>query len=131
MRDARSASGTPALSQSIFDHGANRRAGSEFGNLRDGTEARALANRHFAGVGFHAAGKNFEQRGFAGAVRADQADAIAFGNGEGNILKKRRGSVSLGKSLCADDGRQMIRSSPEISLTLRIPAAANWRRRFS
>ena len=102
--------------ESGFDHGSNRRAGSEFGNLRDQAQPRALADRHFAGVRLHAAVKNFQQCRLARTVRADQTDAFAFGNREGNVLKERLGAISLGKSLCSNNRRQMIRFSPAISL---------------
>ena len=39
--------------------------------------------------------ENFEERGFAGAVGTDQADAIAFRDGERNILEERGRAVSF------------------------------------
>ncbi len=90
--------------------------GANSGNLRHAAKPGALADGHFAGVRLHAAVKNLEQRRFARAVRPDQADALAFGNRERDILEKRRGAVSFRKSLCSDNRRQMIRFSPASSV---------------
>ena len=69
-------------------------------------------------IRFHAAVQNLQQRRFAGAIRPDQADAIAFGHREGDILEKRGAAVSLRQPLCTDDRSQSTRSSPGLSLTL-------------
>ena len=109
--------------QRVLDDGANRHAGRKLRNLRDVTESRAFANRHVAAVRFDAADEHFQQRGFAGAIRADHADAIAFGDGERDILEERRDAVSLRQTLRADDRRQISRSSPAHSLTFTVMAA--------
>ena len=71
--------------------------------------------------------KNFEERGFTGTVRADQADAIALRDGERNILEERRGAVSLRESLRIDDRGQIVWSSPGISLPSMSSRGKTWR----
>jgi hypothetical protein len=69
-------------------------------------EACAFSERQFATVGCDFAGKDSEERRFAGTVRADQANAIPVGNSEGDILEERVGSEGFGDFLGVDDGRQ-------------------------
>ncbi len=99
-----------------FDYGVSGFSGSEFRDLRDATEPGAFANGDVSAIGLHVSVENFEQRGFAGTVGADQADAIAFRHGERNILEQRRGAVSLRESLRIDNRGQIVWSSPGISL---------------
>ena len=47
-----------------------------------------------------------QQRRFAGAIRPNQADAIAFRDGEGNIPEERHSPVALREILCVEDGWQ-------------------------
>jgi hypothetical protein len=96
--------------------------------LFDEAELRAFANSHFAGAGLDASDKYFEQCGLAGSVGADQADALAFRNGERNIFEKRSESIAFRQLLGINDGRQKIQCSPENSLTLSIPAEVRRRR---
>ena len=70
------------------------------------------AHRNIAAIRFNAAGKNPQQRGFAGAIRPDQANAVPFRNGERYVLKKRRSTVGFGDPLCVDDGRQRFTRLP-------------------
>jgi hypothetical protein len=97
-------------------------------NLFDEAQLRAFANSYFAGAGLDASDEYFEQRGFAGTVGADQADALAFRNGERNIFEKRSEAITLRQLLGINDGRQKIQCSPENSLTLSIPAEVRRRR---
>src|SRR5208283_2665315 len=78
-----------------FHHPADSHTGSELGNLRYATHARSLTHRHVAAVRLHPSIEHFKQRGFAGAVRSNDADAVAFRDGERNILEKWRAAVSL------------------------------------
>ena len=77
-------------------------SGREPGILLDVAETGALAHGDFAGVGVDLAGENAEQRGFTGAVGADQADAISFGNGERNFLEERIGAEGFRDFLGVD-----------------------------
>ena len=61
--------------------------------------------------------KNFEQSRFARTIRANQANPLTLGNRERNVLEERFGAVSLGKSLCSDNRRQMTQLSPASSVT--------------
>ena len=65
------------------------------GNLFDEAEFGAFTNGDLAFVRFDAANEDFEQRGFARTVGADQTDALAFGDGEGNIFEERREAVTF------------------------------------
>ena len=78
-------------------------------------QARALPLRHFAAVGVHDPSENPHHRGLARAVRADQSDAIPFGNGERHFLKERVRSEGLRDSLCINDGWQRL-ASPQVLL---------------
>ena len=71
--------------------------------------------------------ENFQERGFAGTVGADQADAIAFRDGERNILEERRGAVAFRESLGVDDRGQIVWSSPGISLPSMRSRGKTWR----
>jgi hypothetical protein len=68
--------------QSLINYGTNRVSGLKLRNLRDARQLRALPRGDTSAVGLYAPRKNLEQRRFAGAIRADQADAVAVGNGE-------------------------------------------------
>jgi len=78
---------------------ANGQAGRELRFLSEIGEACAFAERDFSGVGLAALGEDFEERRFAGAVGANQADAVAFVNAERNVSKEKRRAVGLGQSL--------------------------------
>ena len=58
--------------------------------LGDVGEARAAAQHQIAGVGLDAPGEDLQQRGLAGAVGSDQAEAVAFLDAEGDAAKQRR-----------------------------------------
>ena len=71
--------------------------------------------------GLHTAHEDFQQCGLAGTVGPDQADALAFGDSEGDIFEERGEAVTFRQFLSVDDGRQKFQSSPVNSLTFRIP----------
>jgi len=73
---------------------------------------RAFAYGDVAGVGERDAAEDVEKSGLAGAVGANDADAIAFGNCEGDVLKKGNDAVAFGKSLGADDRWHVAVCSP-------------------
>lgn len=73
---------------------------------------RAFADGDVAGVRKRDAAEDVEKSGLAGAVGANDADAIAFGNGEGDVLKEGNDAVAFGKSLSADEWWQVAASSP-------------------
>ena len=65
-----------------FDYRVSSFSVAEFGNLGNATQPGAFANRDVSAVWRDAPVENFEERGFAGTIGADQADAIAFRDGE-------------------------------------------------
>ena len=73
---------------------------------------RAFADSYVAGVGECDAAKDVEKSGFAGTVGTNDADAIALGNGEGDVLKKGNDAVAFAKTLGADDRWHVAVSSP-------------------
>ena len=84
--------GDAGLVHGGVNYGFHRVSGAKLGNLLDITEAQALAIGNFAVVGRHCASENAQQGGFPGPVGSDEADAVCFGNGEGDILKQRLGA---------------------------------------
>ncbi len=104
-------SGNLGTVESALEDGANRFISRKFGALRNLTEPGALTYGDGPTIGRNAARKDSEQRGFARAVGADQADAGAFGDGEGYLLKERSNAESLGESLGANYRSQFVRSS--------------------
>jgi hypothetical protein len=100
-----------AIERSL-NHRADGFANSEFRDLTNETEPRAFANCDVAGIRRSTSAQNIEERGFSGAIRADNADARAFGNDEGDILEKRRGAESFREALSADDRWQVCTVSP-------------------
>src|SRR5271168_201689 len=114
--------------QGGFDYRVSGFSGGEFRNLRDAAQPGAFANGYVAAIGLHASVEYFEECGFTGTVGADQADAIAFGDSERNILEKRRGTVPLRESLRVDNRGQIVWSSPGISLPSMSSRGKTWRR---
>ena len=100
--------GDAATVERGLDHCANCGSRLESGILLDIGQAGALADGDFAGVGVNLTGKNSEESGFAGTVRADQADAVSFRNDEGNFLEERIGAEGLRDFLGVDYGRQGV-----------------------
>ena len=100
------------LGEGLFNDGPNGSVRSELRNLLHGAEADAFAHGDFPAIGFDASLKNGYERGFTGTVRADQADAIAFGYGERNILEKRYGAESFRQTLSSNERSQIMRYSP-------------------
>ncbi len=99
------------FAESLFDDGANGVACGEFGDLFDEMQAGALADGDVAAIRGNAATEHFHQGGFAGTVGADNADAVAFGDGEGDFLEERESSETFGKALRANDGWQWVKRS--------------------
>ena len=77
-RETRLRSGTRGAGKRAAHDGADGWRRLEVRILRDVGEARALAHGDLAGIGRCAAGEDFQQRGLAGAVGADQAEPVAF-----------------------------------------------------
>ena len=59
-------------------------------------QPHALAQGTIAGIGRDQPGHDFEQRGFAGAVGADEADALLLRDCQGNVREKRPDAIGLG-----------------------------------
>ena len=53
------------------------------------------AKRHGSGAGLVGAGQNIEQSRLAGAVRADDADRLAFADGEVDLVQYDQGVEAL------------------------------------
>ena len=102
-------SGNAATIERGLDHRTYRRAGLEPRILLHTGKARSLAKRHFPAVGIDFARKNSEKRGFTGAVRTDQADAVSVRNGERDVLKERIRPKRFRNFLRVDDGRRCRR----------------------
>ena len=64
----------------------------ELGLLRHVADARVAAEGDGAAIGIDLAGEDAQQGGFAGAVAADQAEALAFGDAERDVLERAGGS---------------------------------------
>ena len=71
--------------------------------LVDVGELDRLAEGDGAGVGLLLAGEHAEQRGLAGAVRADDADDAAGGQREGQVVDQLAVAVVLSQVLDVDD----------------------------
>ena len=104
--------GDSLLIESFVNYRANCVAGRELGNLADEIEMRAFADGHVASIGKRDAAEDVKESGLAGAIWTNDADAIALGNSERDILKQRNDAVAFGKSLGADDGWQEAASAP-------------------
>ncbi len=70
--------------------------GREVGLLRDVAGAQIAARVERAFIGLEFAGEDLEERGLTGPVGADQAEAFAFGDAEGDAAKESSGSEILG-----------------------------------
>ena len=92
--------------ESVFHHRADRGFGFEPGVLLDTGETGALTERDFSAVRSDLPCQNSKQRGFARSVRANQADAVPFRNGERDVLEEGIRSKGLGNFLRVDDRRQ-------------------------
>ena len=68
---------------------AQRRCGRQHGLLFDQHDAQAVAPLYFAVVEIRAAGDDVEQRRLAGAVAADEADALAVVDGQCRLVEQR------------------------------------------
>jgi len=81
--------------------------GGELGGLRDIGGAREFASGDLTGVGVDFAGENLKEGGFAGPVGADEADAIAFADGERDVGEQPRCAERFCEGLCVEDRRQV------------------------
>src|SRR6185436_14797883 len=72
----------------------------------------ALVELEVAAVGRVDAGENIEQRGLAGAVRADQAVDLALADGEGHVAQRLHAAEALGDAIRGEQ-IQVARSSSE------------------
>ncbi len=70
-----------AGAEASLDIGQRRRVIAEIRLLRQIADGRARLHEAAAAVGLDGAGGDLEKRRFAGAVAADQADALARGHG--------------------------------------------------
>ena len=84
------------------------RPGGKARVLRHVSGAGALAHGQFARVRLNLPGQNRQQRGFARAVGADQADPVAVLDGERNVLKQRLGAELLGHGLRVENRRHLF-----------------------
>ena len=94
--------------QRLLQHLADGEAGGKARVLGHVGGASALAHRQLAGVRLDLPGKNRQQRGFARAIGADQADPVAVLDGERNVLEKRLGAELLGHRLRVENRRHLF-----------------------
>ena len=93
------------------EHVADGLAGGENVVLGEVAEAGGAAQRTDAGVGLLASGQQAQEGRFAGAVRPDEADALAGAEVEGQVGEQRPRAVALGQPLHAQqDGHARPRS---------------------
>ena len=64
------------------------------------------------------AGNHPEQRGLAGAVRADHADDPTRGQGEAEVVDQDAIAVGLAELVCLDDGVAQPRTGGDVNLDL-------------
>src|SRR5213075_1862799 len=64
--------------------------------MRGESPERASIEMKTAGIRRVHAGEQVEERGLAGAVRADQAEDLARGDGEGNVFQRLQAAEALG-----------------------------------
>ncbi|OPZ04886.1 MAG: hypothetical protein BWZ08_02600 [candidate division BRC1 bacterium ADurb.BinA292] len=81
----------------------NRAPRREAGILRHQADAQVLAPGDLAGVGGLEPGENAQQGGLARAVGADDADAVALVDAEGEIGEQGFGAVAFGQIVDRDD----------------------------
>ena len=85
--------------EGVLKHLANGESGGEPRILGNVGGAGPFAHGEFAGVGFHLAGEEGKQRGLAGAVGADETNAVSIFDGERDIEKKWLCAELLGYGL--------------------------------
>ena len=91
-----------------LQHLAQAEAGGKSRVLRHIGGAGALADSQLARVRLDLAGKNRQQGRFSGAIGADEPDAGAVLDGEGNIKKQRLGAELFGHGLEVQNRRHLI-----------------------
>ncbi len=85
--------------QGLLQHLADGKAGGETGVLGNIGGAGSFADCQFACIRFDLAGQHRQQRGFASAIGTDEADAVAFVDGERNIAEKGSRTKSFADGL--------------------------------
>jgi hypothetical protein len=88
-----------------FEDLADGEAGGVGGLLADVGDAGALAGGEVAGVGLLLAGEDGEEGGLAGAVGANEADAVGVGDGEGDVFEEGLRAKAFGEALGVEDWR--------------------------
>ena len=88
----------------------------ELRHLLDVGDGGAAAHGDLAAVRLLLVGKQREESRLAGAVGADEADAVAIVDREGEILKERRRAEALGDRLSCQDWSHRTANSPVTSL---------------
>ncbi|CDN45118.1 hypothetical protein BN871_GM_00010 [Paenibacillus sp. P22] len=96
--------------ESAGEHLVHRHRFVCFGNLRQISDARIPAHRQHAFVGRLPAGYELQQRRFAAAVAADQADLFSFLDLKGYAVQHKMGRVVFSYVLSVDDNH--MHSSP-------------------
>ncbi len=86
--------------QGAADQGADGRARRRRGLLGDARQPRALAHGDVAAIRFAEPCQDLQERGFPRAVRPDQPEPVALGDGERDVLKQRKGPVGFREALC-------------------------------
>ena len=72
-----------------FQHGFQQRGAAAGGFLLHLSHAGAGGEADFTAIGMQVAGDGFQQRGFAGAVAADEADALTGIDGQVGAVQPR------------------------------------------
>ena len=94
-----------AARHSGFDIGERRGEAGEIRLLREITDRRAGLCEARAAIGLDKSGSDFQQRRFARAVAPDQADALAFADGNLRALEQRRAAEREMDILQGKEGR--------------------------
>ena len=92
-------------SEAGLDIGERRRIAAEIGLLRHVADRRARLHEALAAIGVDLARGNPQQRRLAGAVAADEADALASGYGEVHAFEQRRAAKGQGNVAQLDERR--------------------------
>jgi hypothetical protein len=82
--------------------------------LREPADAAARGDLHLALLGHDLAGDDAKERGLAGAVAADQADAGAVGQGGGGIFQERAPADPVGDVVDAEHRGDLALASHDV-----------------
>jgi len=96
----------------------HRVTGLELRILLNAGDSNPFSDRHIAVVGIFAARQNPKKCGLTRAIRANETDTIALGEGKTDVLKERIGSKGFGDSLSIYNRRQRLAISPLAVLSL-------------